>query len=61
VEGTYSEVTVAMDDRIVEYLQGVWEKEVEGAGTWTPPFPTRSPDDLSVGVPPLFSGLPVLE
>ncbi|MFD6333787.1 hypothetical protein ACFWGI_29970 [Streptomyces niveus] len=28
VEGTYSEVTVAMEERIVEYLQGVWEKEV---------------------------------
>lgn len=61
VEGTYSEVTLAMEARIVEYLQEVWEKGVLGAGLWVAPFPTRSPDDLSGGVPPLFSGLPVLE
>lgn len=61
VEGVYSEVTVAMEERIVEYLQGVWEKEVVGAGLWTPPFPTPLPDDLLQAGPPLFSGLPVLE
>lgn len=61
VEGTYSEVTVAMEERIVEYLQGVWEKEVLGAGLWTPPFPIPPPDDLVESAPALFSGLPVLE
>lgn len=61
VEGTYSEVTVAMEERIVEYLQGVWEKEVVGAGLWTPSFPTPLPDDLVMAAPSLFSGLPVLE
>ncbi|WP_157868824.1 hypothetical protein [Streptomyces atriruber] len=61
VEGTYSEVTPAMEERIVEYLQSVWEKEVVGAGLWMPPFPITSPDDLLNEPPPLFSGLPVLE
>lgn len=61
VEGTYSEVTVAMEERIVEYLQGVWEKEVVGAGLWTPSFPMPLPDDLVKVSPSLFSGLPVLE
>ncbi|WP_055697193.1 hypothetical protein [Streptomyces silaceus] len=61
IEGTYSEVTLAMEERIVEYLQSVWEKEVLGAGLWTPPFPISSPDDLLNEPPPLFSGLPVLE
>lgn len=61
IEGTYSEVTLAMEERIVEYLQAVWEKEVVGAGLWVPPFPIPSPDDLLNEAPPLFSGLPVLE
>lgn len=61
VEGTYSEVTLAMEERIVGYLQGVWEKEVVGAGLWTPPFPMPLPDDLANPTPLLFSGLPVLE
>lgn len=61
VEGVYSEVTVAMEERIVAYLQGVWEKEVVGAGLWTPSFPMPLPDDLVKAAPPLFSGLPVLE
>lgn len=61
VEGIYSEVTVAMEERIVEYLQRVWEKEVVGAGLWTPSFPIPLPDDLLQASPPLFSGLPVLE
>lgn len=61
MEGVYSEVTVAMEERIVEYLQGVWEKEIVGAGLWTPPFPTPLPDGLPKVGPPLFSGLPVLE
>jgi hypothetical protein len=61
VEGVYSEVTVAMEERIVEYLQRVWEKEVVGAGLWTPSFPIPLPDDLVETAPPLFSGLPVLE
>lgn len=61
VEGVYSEVTVAMEERIVAYLQRVWEKEVVGAGLWTPSFPIPLPDDLVNVAPPLFSGLPVLE
>ncbi|QCX81123.1 hypothetical protein C9F11_37700 [Streptomyces sp. YIM 121038] len=61
VEGTYSEVTVAMEERIVEYLQQVWEKEVVGAGLWTPPFPMPLPSGPAQAVPSLFSGLRVLE
>jgi integrase len=61
MEGTYSEVTVRMEERIGEYLQGVWEKEVVGAGLWTPAFPIPLPDDLVKAASPLFSGLPVLE
>lgn len=61
VEGVYSEVTIAMEERIVGYLQGVWEKEVVGAGPWTPPFPIALPDDPEISTSPLFSGLPVLE
>jgi len=61
MEGVYSEVTVAMEERIVEYLQRVWEKEVVGAGLWTPAFPMPTPDDLLQVAPPLFSGLPVQE
>lgn len=61
VEGTYSEVTVAMEERIVEYLQRVWEKDVVGAGLWMPSFPSPLPGDLARVAPPLFSGLPVLE
>lgn len=61
MEGAYSEVTVPMEERVVEYLQGVWEKEVVGEGLWTPSFPTPLPDDLGKVAAPLFSGLPVLE
>ncbi|MEU7059159.1 hypothetical protein [Streptomyces sp. NPDC046197] len=61
VERVHGEVTVAMEERIVEYLQGVWEKEVVGAGLWAAPFPTPLPDDLLSDGPSLFSGLPVLE
>ncbi|MGQ5576696.1 integrase [Streptomyces sp. ECR3.8] len=61
VEGVYSEVTIRMEERIVEYLQGVWEKEVVGAGLWTPAFPMPLPVDLVQGASPLFSRLPVLE
>lgn len=32
VEGMYSDVTVVMEARFVEYLRGVWEKEEVGAG-----------------------------
>ncbi|MFD7427281.1 hypothetical protein ACFV6Z_09495 [Streptomyces sp. NPDC059818] len=61
VESTYSEVTIAMEERIVGYPQEVWETEVVGAGLWTPPFPIRLPDDPAKSTPPLFSGLPILE
>ncbi|MFB6950753.1 hypothetical protein ACFCXP_14085 [Streptomyces niveus] len=54
-------MTVAMEERIAEYLQGVWEKEVVGAGLWTPSFPMAVPDDLVNAATPLVSGLPVLE
>lgn len=52
---------VAVEERIVGYLQRVREKEVVGAGLWTPPFPTPLPDDLATSPSPLFSGLPTLE
>ncbi|NEA20178.1 integrase [Streptomyces halstedii] len=61
VEGTYSEVTLAMEERIVGYLQRVWEKEVVGAGLWTPPSPIPLPDEQVKSASPLVSGLPVLE
>ncbi|WP_221354178.1 hypothetical protein [Streptomyces beigongshangae] len=61
VEGTYSEVTRAMEERIVGYLQSVWEKEVVGAGLWTPTFTMPLPDGPANPAPPLFSGLPILE
>ncbi|MFC9756869.1 hypothetical protein [Streptomyces sp. NPDC056921] len=61
VEGVYSEVTVGMEERIGEYLQRVWEKEVVGAGLWTPLFPIPLPVGLHDAAPPLFSGLPILE
>lgn len=61
VEGVYSEVTVAMEERIVEYLRREWEKEVVGAGLWTPHFPMPLPGDLHDAAPSLFGGLPVLE
>ncbi|WP_326761740.1 hypothetical protein OHB35_44910 [Streptomyces phaeochromogenes] len=60
-EGTYSEVTLAMEERIVGYLQGVWEKEVVGAGLWTPSFPIPLPDEPANPAAPLVSGLPTLE
>ncbi|WP_264934149.1 N-terminal phage integrase SAM-like domain-containing protein [Streptomyces sp. A012304] len=59
--GVYSEVTLAMERRVVEYLQGVWEKRVVAAGLWMPPFPIGLPDDLLEGSFSLFSGLPSLE
>lgn len=59
MEGVYSKVTIGMEVRIVEYLQGVWEKFV-ALGPWLPPFPTALPVDLHRGVFPQFSGLPVL-
>ncbi|MFD3970385.1 integrase [Streptomyces cyaneofuscatus] len=61
VEGTYSEVTVAMEERIVGYLQTVWEKEVVGAGLWTPSFPIPLPNNPALPAQPLFSALPVLK
>jgi len=57
VEGVYSMVTLAMEERIVEYLQEVWEKML-ARGVWTPPFPTRLPDGEMGEAPPQFSGLP---
>jgi hypothetical protein len=60
MEGVYSRVTIGMEMRIGEYLQGVWEKHVVGQGLWTPPFPISLPSDVAGGVPPLFSELPVL-
>lgn len=57
VEGVYSMVTQAMEERIVEYLQGVWEKMLSG-GVWLPPFPKLLPDEELAGPAPQFSGLP---
>ncbi|MFJ8146627.1 integrase [Streptomyces sp. NPDC096048] len=61
VEGVYSEVTVPMEERIVGYLQAVWEKEVVSEGLWMPSFPTPLPLDRAVGASSLFSGLPVVD
>jgi hypothetical protein len=58
MEGVYTKVTLSMEERVVEYLQNVWEKDVVAAGLWVAPFPTPLPDDLSGGEFPLFSGLP---
>ncbi|MBC2903211.1 integrase [Streptomyces cupreus] len=58
--GVYSEVTLSMERRIVEYLQEVWEKRVVARGLWVAPFPIASPDDLFEGEKSLFSSLPVL-
>ncbi|MEU3206755.1 hypothetical protein ABZ702_23390 [Streptomyces cyaneofuscatus] len=60
-EGTYSAETLAMEERLVGYLQEVREKEVVGAGLWTPSFPVRLPGDPAKSTPPLFSSLPTLE
>jgi len=58
--GVYSEVTLSMEERIVEYLQEVWEKKVVSRGLWMPPVPTALPDDLFPGEKVLFSSLPKL-
>jgi hypothetical protein len=60
VEGVYSMVTLAMEERIVEYLQEVWEKFL-GTGPWLPPFPIALPDDQRKGASPLFSNYPILD
>ena len=60
MEGVYSNVTLAMERRIVEYLQEVWEKQVMARGLWVPEFPTPLPDDLRGEPSPLFSDLPVI-
>jgi hypothetical protein len=61
MEGAYSEVTLGMEERIAEYLQSVWEKQVVAAGLWVPSFPSRLPlGGVDEGFP-LFSALPVLE
>ncbi|WP_370665387.1 integrase [Streptomyces sp. IBSBF 2507] len=60
VEGVYSEVTIGMEERIVSYLQAVWEKRVVGEGLWTPPFPMTLPAGGDGEAFPLFSGLRVL-
>jgi hypothetical protein len=57
VEGVYSMVTRAMEERIVEYLQQVWEKLL-AQGAWLPPFPSRLPDGDAAVAAPQFSGLP---
>lgn len=59
MEGVYSKVTVAMEERIVGYLQGVWEKFC-ASGPWIPPFPIALPVDLTGGEFPQFSDLPIL-
>ena len=60
VEGVYSMVTIAMEKRIVEYLQEVWEKFLS-SGPWLPPFPISLPDDQGNGAPPQFSDYRVME
>lgn len=55
-----------MEEWIVGYLrdghfQGVWEKEVAGAGPWAPSFSVPLPAAPANPASPLFSGLPILE
>ncbi|GHI50345.1 hypothetical protein Srubr_01910 [Streptomyces rubradiris] len=61
MEGAYSEVTLAMEERIVQYLQEVWEKRIVAAGLWVPPFPIRLPSADGDVESSLFSALPVLD
>ena len=60
VEGIYSMVTLAMEERIVEYLQGVWEKLL-ARGLWLPPSPISLPPERLQGEVPLFSAYPILD
>jgi hypothetical protein len=60
VEGVYSMVTLAMEERIVEYLQGVWEK-FTASGVWLAPFPNSLPPGDSQDASPLFSDYPTLD
>ncbi|MEU0673732.1 hypothetical protein ABZ330_12710 [Streptomyces sp. NPDC006172] len=60
MEGVHSKVTLGMELRIVEYLQGVWEKNVVAGGLWTPAFPKPLPSGGTDGASPLFSGYPVI-
>jgi len=59
VEGVYSMVTLAMEERIVEYLQGVWEK-FTASGVWLPSFPTSLPSGVGAEETALFSDYPTL-
>lgn len=60
MEGVYSRVTIGMEMRIVEYLEGVWEKNVVAKGLWVPPFPIPLPSGLPDDAPSQFSGLSML-
>jgi integrase len=60
VEGVYSYVTPAMERRIVDYLQGVWETFWASGPWWAPPFPKPLPDGQRAVHSPLFSGLPII-
>ncbi|WP_405462505.1 hypothetical protein OG786_28725 [Streptomyces sp. NBC_00101] len=60
-EGTRSEVTIAMEERIVGYLQGVWERKGGGSRAVDAGFPLRLPDNPAKPTPPLSSGLPTRE
>ena len=60
VEGVYTMVTVSMEERIVEYLQTVWEKFCS-TGPWMPPFPIALPDDQRNGPSSLFSDFRILD
>jgi hypothetical protein len=43
VQGLYSNLTPAMERRIVESLQERWEKFMVAGGRWQPAFPSRIP------------------
>ncbi|WP_250293724.1 hypothetical protein [Streptomyces atroolivaceus] len=61
VEGTYSEVTIAMEEWIVGYLPGVREIGGGGSRAVNTAVSHPSPRQSREPAPPLFSGLPTLE